>query len=70
VPPRDGTAELETYEPSPRPIAVRNRTGDRNDEKIDDRKVRRYCRKRCSKTRPTVESVRGRAVTAGSLLDQ
>jgi len=34
------------------PIAVRNRAGDRNDEKIDARKVRRYWRNRCSKTRP------------------
>ena len=30
-----------TYAPSPMPIAVRNRTGDRNDEKIDARNVRR-----------------------------
>src|SRR5688572_16382549 len=30
-------------------------TGDRNEVKIDERKVRRYCRKRCSKTRPAAE---------------
>jgi len=30
-------------------------TGDRNDVKIDERNVRRYWRKRCSKTRPAVE---------------
>ena len=34
-------AESETYVPSPMPIAVRNRIGDRNDEKIDARNVRR-----------------------------
>ena len=35
-------AELfDTYEPSPIPIAVRNRTGDRKDEMIDARYVRR-----------------------------
>ena len=39
TPPSD--ALFETYAPSPMPIAVRNRTGDRNDEKIDERNVRR-----------------------------
>src|SRR3954466_804612 len=43
---------FETYEPSPMPIAARNKTGDRNDEKIEARNVRRQERKRCSKTRP------------------
>src|SRR5882672_7933422 len=62
TPPSAGTAEFETYDPSPRPIAVRKRAGDRNDEKIDARKVRRYCRNRCSKTRPAVELVRTKAV--------
>ena len=57
TPPSAALDSGETY--APRPIAVRNMTGDRNDVKIDDRKVRRYCRKRCSKTRPAVE--RGRA---------
>ena len=32
---------FETYEPSPIPIAARNMTGERNDEKIDARNVRR-----------------------------
>src|ERR1700675_1705505 len=63
TPPSAGTAELETYDPRPRPIAVRKRAGDRNDEKIDARNVRRYCRKRCSNTRPAVEFVNVREVT-------
>ena len=40
-----------TYVPSPRPIAGRNRTGLRNDVKIDARNVRRYWSARCSTTR-------------------
>ena len=34
-------AGSDTYAPSPRPIAARNMTGDRNDEKIEARNVRR-----------------------------
>ena len=53
-------AESETYDPRPRPIAVRNSTGERNDEKMLARNVRRYWSHRCSKTRLTVEG--GRAL--------
>ena len=55
TPPSAALDSGETNAPSPRPIAVRNMTGDRNEVKIDERKVRRYCRKRCSKTRPADE---------------
>jgi hypothetical protein len=36
-------------------MAVRNRTGERNEVKMLDRNVRRYWSHRCSKTRLTVE---------------
>src|SRR5215212_8109508 len=50
-----------TYVPRPTPIASRNITGFRNDEKIDARNVREYCRARLSTTR---------VMTAIGLLDQ
>src|SRR5260221_2705603 len=62
TPPSEATEELDTYDPRPNPIAVRNRAGDRNEEKIDARKVRRYCRNRCSKTRAAVEFGRASAI--------
>ena len=43
---------LSTYEPSPRPIAARNRIGVRNEVKIVERNVRRYWQQ------PVLEDVR------------
>jgi hypothetical protein len=65
TPPMAFVGELETYEPRPSPMAVRKRTGDRNEVNTVDRNVRRYWSQWCSKTRPMVDVGRARAVTLG-----